>query len=188
MNDRRIAAVAALTTIVLGGVRLGVELAGTRIADGLLAGGAAPTVGTMGQTVTLYVYTLGALGPLVTVAVTVGLGLYVGRLVDLRTAHRELLTAVAAGSGAVAVVAGVAGFVAGGPLSVYGVLFGAATALRAVATLTLPLLVGTLAGAALVTFEREDDDGNATVDPVTPTDEGDVERAGERSADHASAD
>jgi hypothetical protein len=188
MNWRSVATVAALTTLALAAVRGAIAVAG-EWGLSLLAEWGVPAIGAAGQNVTLYVSVLDGLGPLVTVAVSLGLGVSLGRRVDVRNAHRELLAAVAAGSGAVAGVAGVAAYVAGGPLSAYGVLFGAVMALRVLATLTLPLLVGALAGAALVAFEREDGaDGGARAGPARPTDERDVERSSEHSADHAGAD
>jgi hypothetical protein len=189
MNERLVAAVAALTTIVLGAARVGGEVARSRAVETLLTGAPAPTVGTTGQTVTLYLSLFDVVAPLATVAVTLGLGVYLGRRVDVRTDHRDLLRAVGAGSGAVAAVAGVAAFVASGPLSVYGVLFGAVTAFRVFATLTLPLLVGTLAGAALVAFERGGDGTEPTRADAEASAEGsDGTPAADRSADHAGAD
>lgn len=190
MNGRRAAGVAAVATVALALVRFGVDVMMTRVTGNLEASATLPTVGSLGQTAVLYTQVADALVPLATMGVAVGIGLYLGRRVDVRYAHRDLLRAVATGSGAVVGLASLAALVANGVTDAFGVLFALVTALQLGATLTLPLLVGTLAGAALVAFEADDEAPvrpaahDAAIEPAETR-----ERATEReNADLQSAD
>lgn len=117
-----------------------------------------PVVGTTGQTVTVYSQVTDAVGPLVTLGLALGLGYYAGRRFDVRREYRRFVGAVGVGSGATLAVAGVVllayGSVAG-TVDAFDVIFLLTSLLTAVATVTLPVVAGSLAGAALVTFETD---------------------------------
>ena len=183
MTDRHVAGVAAVTTVGLALVRFGTESTAARVIGSVSGGGGAPLLGTAGQTAVVYSLLIGTLAPVLTVGVTLGAGVYLGRRVDVETGHRELLRGVATGSGAVVGLAALAALVVNGVADVYAVATALATVLRLGGTLTLPLLVGSLAGAALVAFEgsgeHEDEGGAATVTARSgPSREHAVEDAG----------
>jgi hypothetical protein len=156
MESKRIA--------VLAGV-VGVLSAVVKVVPGIVLGslfeqgfpGWLPTFGTVGGTATLYSYGADIVGALLMVILAVGFGYYVNRRLDLSHEYRQFCGAVVAGTTVPLVVPwiiGIGAFVFGS-FSGFSVLVTTAMVLRLFATVSLPVIVGIFAGAALGHFSRD---------------------------------
>lgn len=153
MNSRRIA--------VLAGV-IGVLSAVIKIVPALFLNflfeqgtpGWFPTAGTLGQTVVLYTYGIDIVGALLMVVLSVGFGYYVGHHLDLSDEYRPFLGAVVAGTTVPLLVAWGVGL---GAFSLrmadgFTILMVTGLLLRLFTTISLAVIVGGFAGAALAHF------------------------------------
>jgi hypothetical protein len=115
----------------------------------------APTFGTVGQTMVVYQQFTGTIGPLITVALALGLGYFIGKRVDLATNVRQFIGAVLIGS--------TVGLSVGWAVAIFG--FSNLTVTDAASTflvfvtfvqqfvnVALIVMVGTIAGATLGYF------------------------------------
>lgn len=155
MESKRIA-------VLAGGV--GVLSAVVKIVPGIFLGslfeqglpGWLPMFGTIGGTTTLYSYGTDIVGALLMVVLAVGFGYYVSRQLDLNHEYRQLSGAVVAGTTVPLIVlwvVGVGAFILGS-FSGFTVLVTTAMVLHLFATVSLPVVVGIFAGAALGHFSR----------------------------------
>ena len=118
-----------------------------------------PTLDTPGTTVWLYTSINDVVAPLLTALLAIGVGYYAGRRVDVAREHRRFVGTVALGS-VLSVVAGLgllgmAGLTASGMPTVDGmfVLQLLGLLLGGLVNLSLPVVLGVFAGAALAHFE-----------------------------------
>ena len=128
--------------------------------------GAIPMIGSVGQTVTVYNDMGRIVGPLVTLAMAVGLGLYVARRVDLSTEYRRVGGAIAIGSTIGVLVAAVPILLQMSGITSMNLITGiilVATVVRMLVEVALLITIGAIAGGAIVTFRTDEER------PVTPT-------------------
>jgi len=155
MDSKRIAVFAG----VIGIVSTIAKFAPDILIDGLFVSSLPswlPTYGTIGQTATLYIYGTDIVGALLPILLAVGFGYYAGQQLDLTHEHRRFSRAVVAGTTVPLIAAwiiGVGAFVfwASG---VFNLIMGTAMLLRLFTAISLPVIVGTFAGAALAQFSK----------------------------------
>ena len=157
MDNRRIGVLAGIVSVLSLLAQIGPGM----IVSGWINRGAqfpewAPMFGTMGQTMVVYQQFTGTVGPLVTVGLALGLGYFIGKRVDLATNVRQFIGAVLIGS--------TLGLSVGWAVAMFG--FSSSTGTDAASTflvfvtfvqqfvnITLIVVVGTIAGAALGYFQ-----------------------------------
>lgn len=159
MDDRKVAALAGVTTLVTAGTRLVPEVVVARLVGDVSEFPAWLRVGsTVGESVVLLQYIARSVGPLVAWGLVLGLGYYLGRTVDVREDYRRLVRALAGGSvGVLAVAAlGLAAVqLVGGSLDVGAVLMLLFGLLSATVQHAVPVVLGGVAVATVTGFERE---------------------------------
>jgi membrane protein DedA with SNARE-associated domain len=176
MDSKRIAVFAGIIGVLSAVVKTAPRvLLGTLNLFEQGAPGWLPTVGTLGQTVLLYIYGTEIVGALLLVVLTVGFGYYVGQQLDLSDEYRQFFGAVVAGTTVPLLVAwgvGVGAFLLG-ISSGFDVVMVTALLLRLFATISLPVIVGGFAGAALTHFSTTEDTplepDEATTDTTSTT-------------------
>lgn len=151
-------------------------------------GGAVPTVGTTGETVTLYSLLTSSLGPLVTLALAVGLGYYVGRRLDLPREYRRFGGAVAVGSllGVVGAWAVQMAVTPSGPTTAVSVSLNLLVLATLAVRVSLVVTVGVVAGAALSYFRAAERRPDRPTDADTDASSVARESATDDSESHAS--
>lgn len=169
MNRIRIGAISAVVGVVAVVVTYVPEFALERWADSTTMPSWLPTFGTLGQTITVYMYVVPIFTSLALFGLAVWLGYREGGRIDLPSEYRGFLGAVAGGStaGLVGLLAVLAVFLGGigGTLDPFGAGLLVLVIVRFVAEIGLPLTVGALAGAALSELEsRRGEDATPTPD------------------------
>lgn len=193
MNQRNVGVLAGLVAVLGTAAHVIPDLVVDRWV-GAGVGDAVPvTVGTLGQTVTAYRLVAEVTGPLVTVALGLGLGYYAGRRLQHPGEYRRFARTVAAGSTLVAVPAAVLLFAlwTASPIDAGSVLLWGLTIVRWVVAVPLLVTVSAFAAAAFVGFRRADADadGTAAVDdggPGEPTTDAPTSANGQRATDSRS--
>ena len=183
MDDRQVGVLAGL----IGGGGLGVQLLTPRLLEVPSQVPAwLPSFGSLSQTWVLYRYALDIVGPAVPLLLAVALGLHVGKHRDLTSGYRRLLVAVSTGSFAgvavcwAVVMVSPGGSVPLGDATGWAILLG--TFVRWFVEVSLVVIVGAFAGAALAHFRSDETD---PAQPVATPDEGDApatERTGGQSS------
>ena len=174
MDRRRIAVLAGIVAIFSG---VG------KFAPNLLLGRAfeqvppdwVPIFGTIGITTTLYTQAVEIFGALLMIVLAVGFGYYVTQRLELRYEYRQFIRAVTVGTTVPLIVVWVAGMGA----FVLGIFDGITTVLltalvlRSFATVSLPIIFSTFAGAALAYFTQSErgsaESGEADTDTTSMT-------------------
>jgi hypothetical protein len=157
MDNKRIGAFAGIVSVLslIAQIGPGVIVSGW-IDRGAQFPGWAPTFGTAGQTMVVYQQFTGTIGPLVTVALALGLGYVIGKRVDLATSIRQFVGAVLIGStvglgvGWAVVLFGFGSPTVTDTASTFLVLL---TFVQQFVNVALIVTVGTVAGAALGHFQ-----------------------------------
>lgn len=160
MENKRLGALAG----VVGALGLAAQVLPDIVVSRWINGGTqfpawAPTFGTVGQTMVVYRYVTGTAGPLVTLALAVGLGYYVGTRLDLARDYRRVLGAVFVGSTVGVGVAWAAILLRYGnpaPTDAGDAFLLLAAFVQQFVTVALVAVVGTVAGAALGYFRARE--------------------------------
>ena len=134
-----------------------------------------PTFDTVGQTVLLYSHGATITGSLLLIVLVVGFGYYVGQRLDLGKEYRRLSKAVAAGTTVPLVAAWATGVGAAviGVLSGFSVVLITVLVLRLFVAVSLPVVIGVFADAALAHFasieysSSHPDEANTDTIPTT---------------------
>ncbi|WP_435344863.1 hypothetical protein [Haloarchaeobius sp. HRN-SO-5] len=172
METKQLGITAALVGLVGLAIRNVVAFVPAYLAGRLSAGpapGWVPTLGTVGETVTIYNYVSGTLGPVL----VLGLGLAFGYVLETRhgvsSEFRHFARTVLLGSAlgvvlALAVLGSAGALVSSSPIDAGSFLFYLLVLSQSVAEVALPLTIATLAGATLAHVGADDDR------PPRPTD------------------
>jgi hypothetical protein len=155
MDSKRIAVFAG----VIGIFSTVAKFAPDMLLDGLFVSGLPswlPTIGSVGQTATVYLYGIDIIGALLMIVLAVGFGYYAGQQLDLTYEYRRFSRAVVAGTTVPLIAAWIIGVGAFAfwTSSVFNLLIGTALLLRLFAAISLPVIVGIFAGAAIAHFSQ----------------------------------
>lgn len=186
MNDRRVGLLAGVTTVLVGAAKTAPEFLASTVAVRDPAW--LPQFGSTGETVTVYLILAGAVAPLLTWTLALGLGYHLGRDVDATAAYRPLLRALAVGSGATVALGVGVGFlwtVVSGAFDTTTALTLLAGLLRALFSFAVPVVVGGFAGALFRSLAAGRDTEERAV--ATASEEA-SERPAERVREHAVED
>lgn len=182
MDSRRISAVAAAVTLLsMAGRWAPGWLLESQIARWTTASGSGPfpLLGSVGQTVTTYLYAVRATELLLSLALGVGLGVWLARRVEANE-RRSGLRAIAVGSSAVVALPVLAAIVVWNGFDLAGIAMGLAMGLNLVVAGPVFVTVAAAAGVTLETLGVFDggesdqesdiaaDDASATPDPGQP--------------------
>jgi hypothetical protein len=159
MENKRLGALAG----VVGALALAAQTLPGMIVSRWIAAGPrfptwAPTFGTAGETAVVYRSLTETAGPLVTLALAVGLGYYVGRRLDLAREYRRFVGTVSIGSTIGVGIAWAALVWYGGtaPTGAGDALLLLATLAQQFVAVALVVAAGAIAGAALGYFRARD--------------------------------
>jgi hypothetical protein len=178
MNSERVAILSGVIGVLGMISRAAPEILTVRLANTLFEQGPPnwlPTFGTVGRTVLLYDHATIAVGALLMIVPVVGFGYYLGRGVDLDEEYRRVFGAITTGTTVPLIAAwgGGIGTVFFGIFGGFDVVFLTVFALRLFVTVSVPVIIGVFAGAALAHFIETD------YSPSEPDDTNDIVSTGD---------